>query len=453
VKRVLAPGGIAAFTLSGAENYMGEEILSRNGTIYHTFLNVFPHVLVWPGETFLFFGTEAADRLTHEPERLAGRYQERNIRFPRICPDCSPDERGEETACPDCGAALVEADWFSVHHFDLLLQEDDVLRVNRALRTWPVEEGEAAGERNGGRLALPDFMTGAAAKKILPWEEAVPAADRRENTDANPRATLQNLLLWNRVMGESGWTGAIEIVSGLAGRVWLWLGAVCLFPLGVAAVRGRRGRGAWPFRWSLAAVVGFVGFSELALEMVILLAFQNQFGFLYREMGVLFGMFMLGLGVGGWVALTHLPRRSLTVAALLSGTAAFAMLLPTFLSGLRGLPPSPAFLLYLVLVAAAGVPVGLLFPVAAGLYAGKGGDAGGTAAVLYGSDLLGGIAGALLAGPLLLPVMGVSKLLTVEIVPLLGAGVLILAAGWALSRYRERSESENDGPDGRSDLH
>ncbi|MHC4601620.1 MAG: hypothetical protein ACYS47_21705, partial [Planctomycetota bacterium] len=148
----------------------------------------------------------------------------------------------------------------------------------------------------------------------------------------------------------------------------------------------------------------------------------------------LFGVFMLGLGVGGWVALTRLPRRPLTIGVLLAGTAAFVLLLPPVLSCLRGLPPAPAFLLYLVLAGVAGVPVGLLFPVAAGLHAGGSAGAGRTAAVLYGADLLGGIAGALLAGPLLLPVMGISKLLCFEVAPLLGVGGLVLGAGWALAR-------------------
>jgi len=431
----LAPGGIAAFTLSGAPNAQGEELLRRNATIYHTFLAAFPEVRVWPGDRFLYFGADRPGVLTLDPEALAARFRERAIRFPWVCRRCGPREHPGPGPCPACGEPLAESRWFTEHHFRMLLEWEDVERVNRELRRWPARSSGDGPVGSGGRQPLPDFMRGETAKKPAPWEEPVPAADRALNTDANPAATLDNLFLWNRIMGEGSWSRALHAVSGLGGWIWAILSAGLALPLlAAAARRGKTGPRRWPLRWGLAVSVGVLGFAVISLEMIVLLAFQSQYGYVVGEMGALFGAFMLGLGAGGWFSLRRLPHRSAAAGAVLVGSAAFAAALPFAIRALAGFSPPAALPAYLALAGLSGVPLGLLFPAAAELYAGREGEAGSTAAILYGADLLGGIAGALLVGPLLVPAMGIRGAALLEIVPLLLTGAAILAIGRRLSR-------------------
>ncbi|MEW5736106.1 MAG: hypothetical protein AB1921_14750 [Thermodesulfobacteriota bacterium] len=57
-KKILAPGGVLCFALTGAENYMEEQGLAENRSVYRAAAGVFPHVLVLPGEKNLFLASE-----------------------------------------------------------------------------------------------------------------------------------------------------------------------------------------------------------------------------------------------------------------------------------------------------------------------------------------------------------------------------------------------------------
>lgn len=435
VRRVLRGDGIAAFTLSGAPNYMGDEIRARNGAIYHTFRDVFDKAVVWPGDTFLYVGAGAEVDLTLDPEILAERFEARAVPFGPRCVRCSRAAPASARECPACGGRVASHPWFTEHHYRMRLEEEDVRRVNRSLRRWPLPEDAdvpgAAGEGEGGAKPLPAFLSG--ARDPLPaGDEPVPPAERALNTDANPAACLQNLLLWNRMMGERAWSKAARGAAALGGWWWALLAAVFVLPVAILFfVPGGRGqRGLVPY--GLAVLVGCVGFAVLSFEMVALLSFQSQYGYVYREMGVLFGAFMLGLGLAGALALSRIPARLWTVLACSAGALVLALLLPPVLDSLRPLSPGAALPLYVLITGLCGVPIGMLFPLAAKLFAGYGGGTTGAASALYASDLAGGIAGALLTGPLLLPVLGVSGALQREVAPLVLFALLLLLGCHAL---------------------
>jgi len=62
-----------------------------------------------------------------------------------------------------------------------------------------------------------------------------------------------------------------------------------------ALVAGAR----WRRRWAAPLVVAGIGLSQMTLEMVILLAFQTQYGTLYAAVSLIVAAFMAGLaGVG-----------------------------------------------------------------------------------------------------------------------------------------------------------
>jgi len=170
------------------------------------------------------------------------------------------------------------------------------------------------------------------------------------------------------------------------------------------------------------------GLAASALEVVLLVGFQILYGCVYRQVGLIIAMFMLGLGIGSFTMNRMLVRRSRNdLAKLEFGIAAYAACLPLVLIGLGHVGSTAAAavasqvavpLLALVLA----VLVGLEFPLA-----GKADfrSVSGTAARLYTAYYLGAALGALLVSTLLIPVIGVMA------VCLLAAG-LNVASGLVL---------------------
>jgi spermidine synthase len=406
--RALRRGGVCAFTLSSEANYMGDELRARNGTLYHTFAHVFDRVRVVPGGPLVFLGSREVGRLSLDPAVLAQRFVARGL-----------DEQG-----PD-GEALG---WFTRHHYDLRLPREDVMDLNRTLRSWPCD-AVASGKEGRGTRPLPSFLTGGPSSPP-PWDAEIPDALRVLNSDERPGASLATLLLWNRMMGHGALTGLLHWLSERS--PWLAVIPVLVLLLPVAGLRlaGRRDRAR---KTALGLVVAAVGFVELVFELALLLSFQNYYGYVYREMGILFAVFMGGLALGTAASSrfwADRPRPAL-VAGILLACLAGCLVLPPVLTALGTLQsPGLVFFLFSVLTLLAGLPVGLLFPLAAVSYGGEGKKA---APALYAWDLAGGIAGALLTGALLIPVLGVAD--TLQIVALLavaGAGVALLLGGRSL---------------------
>ncbi len=146
------------------------------------------------------------------------------------------------------------------------------------------------------------------------------------------------------------------------------------------------------------------GFAASALEVVLLLGFQILCGSLYRQLGVIVTMFMLGLAAG---ALFSNRGKSmddrLRLAKLAIAIAAFSAVLPFALHGLQhvgSLIAIKSAVSFLTLVL--GIFVGMEFPLASRIE-----HDSATASRLYAADFIGGFLGALLPGALIIPIFGV----------------------------------------------
>jgi spermidine synthase len=212
------------------------------------------------------------------------------------------------------------------------------------------------------------------------------------NTDERPVCYQQTALLWlGRLVG-----GAQD--ARLPGRrpVYALLGA--LAALTVAARLLARAR---PL-----ALVAAAAFGAMALESAVVLRYQAGTGALFRDLGALLTAFMTGLSAGAWLlARAGSPGGGrLGRAWGLCPLLALALLSTGFAAAARaglglGLVASAAFLL------AAGGAVAALFGYASRMGPDRpgAGEAGGA---LYTADLLGGCLGSLLAGGLLVLVLG-----------------------------------------------
>ncbi len=85
VRAMLAADGIFSFGLPSAENYWNPELARRNGSIYHTLREVFPHVVVLPGEHNFFLSSDVP--LETDPSALVGRLVERDVDARLVMPD------------------------------------------------------------------------------------------------------------------------------------------------------------------------------------------------------------------------------------------------------------------------------------------------------------------------------------------------------------------------------
>lgn len=347
VRDVLSPGGVLSLGLPSAENYWSPELARRNASVFKTMHDVFPYIVVTPGEhDFYLASTEPV------PDRAA-------TLIARM------DDRGIETR------------WVQAPYLEWLFSTDRFAQARARL------EAETA---------------------------------PRLNRDLIPICYFYDMALWLTLFGSG-----LSRVFDTAALIHLWW---LLLPLlaGVLILRGKP-------QVALASAMGLVGFAMMSLEIVLLLAFQALYGYVYYAVGLVITAFMGGLALGA--ALANLIGATNTRRALLgvlAGTALFAALLP-FLFEAR-LPV--AHLGYAVLALVASAMGGLAFALLARLLTGLPGvDTSSIAGLLYGADLVGGCVGAVASGVFLVPVFGISQ--TCWAVAVIGLAGLLLSTSVSAS--------------------
>lgn len=263
------------------------------------------------------------------------------------------------------------------------------------------------------RISAPEFRAHA-------WDRLFPLEVRRAresiaeapplplNTDRRPIAYFYDQAYWVAQYSRSSWA-FFRLLERLDLRDVLAALGLLLAALGIPGLLSARVRcGYVPL-----AIFG-TGWIAMALEVTLLFAFQVYYGYVYAQLGIITGAFMVGLAVGGIAAGRRLERlgergtdRLLT--GLQGGVTVLALALPSLLGVIGGRSEAGAFLLpnlvFPLLTAVVGVLVGAEFPVASRLLQGQG-HAATAAAGVYAADLLGACAGALVAGAALLPVLG-----------------------------------------------
>jgi spermidine synthase len=168
-----------------------------------------------------------------------------------------------------------------------------------------------------------------------------------------------------------------------------------------------------PVLWAVTVT----GFSTIALEIILILTFQAFYGYLYYTIGMIIAAFMIGLALGGWMItafMERIARPLLTLFMVQTGVALYALgslllilglhqgLFPLSLAGAmeKGFP---------LLTLVAGFLGGTHFPLATKLYLGERDEIGRIGGLIYGIDLVGSAAGALVISVILVPVLGIAQ--------------------------------------------
>ena len=294
------------------------------------------------------------------------------------------------------------------------------------------------------------------------------------NRDFSPVAYYFDVALWSVPFGHtsSHWIealagisfkqlliGALLVLAAAASLLWLWR-------------TGRYGKAAARARRSAGLAVAAMGFTELGLEILLLLGFQALYGYVYHELAILVALFMVGMALGAWWALRTpaghdgaFTQRNLWLLAAMQAVLAAAPLLLYGLLVLIGRMGSPtgqwaaSQLLFPLMALGAGSIGGFQFLLASRVYfqdsppaahppgpnstspadaarAVESAEGSRSPGVLYALDLAGACAGAVALSIVLIPVYGFLRTATligaVNLVP----GFMAVASGLRVPSFR-----------------
>ena len=186
------------------------------------------------------------------------------------------------------------------------------------------------------------------------------------------------------------------------------------------------------------------GFTLMALQIFLLLAFQSIYGYVYHQLAILIGLCMAGMALGSWLGIRRIAagqqlnrarHGSHAASARALRARADACLQPVGQCLRTGGTWMAAQCIFPALAALCGVLGGYQFSIAAQIYF-PDGSGRSKLGVLYAIDLLGGCAGALLLSAYLIPVFGFWKTAWLGAAINLAAVVLAARAGAETKRVR-----------------
>ncbi|MFO8015261.1 MAG: fused MFS/spermidine synthase [Phycisphaerae bacterium] len=373
----MADDGILVFTLATPVGYWSEAPAAYAGSILEPLAAVFPDTLLTFSSPMVCFAARRKGVLTDAPEVLARRYETRGVASPYFDPLWF------------LGAAEM-------------LDAEKRRQVRRAL----------AAHR-------PAFV----------------------NTDARPVAAFYHVRYWlaqseaAHAGPEAPATHRADVLGAFLHLRLEWVLAAVAAGTVLAAGVGLFGKARGLRRAAVLWSVGTTGFAAMALEIVLLYTFQTLYGYVYSMVGLVIGVFMFGLVAGSLAMNRRLGRLRAagrtgpglaTVAALDLAVAVFAMGLLVGVGLLRRWSADvPVQVVTFALVGVSGVLGGLVFPLAAAVsLREKGSRTGRAAGAIDAADHVGGCAGALVTGTVLVPVLGLAgACLTVAAMKALSAGL------------------------------
>jgi spermidine synthase len=291
-------------------------------------------------------------------------------------------------------------------------------------------------ERRYRALAPPPASLAALFTSLYPGEKTrfLTAALREKdgwalNRDRQPIAYF----LGSRLLGWSSGSplaGMFDLLQKFTLSTVLMLMALLLLPVVLGTVfRRKKGMPAAPV--ILAAASG--GFAGLSFEIVAIFIFQNAWGFVYRAVGMLIAVFMLGLGAGAAWARRRLEKKRPAPARAgrwLAGVQALIAALTLACLPLLGLNFRigwPGQILLAAWLGGMGVLAGTILPL--GMRALDRLPAAMGAGLLNAGDYLGGAVGSLFMAAFFLPLLGTgNSLLVIAALSLVSAALLLRAA-------------------------
>lgn len=373
VSRKLTPTGLLSFQLRSSENYISAELGQFLRSIHQSLRAVFPEITAIPGETVHFFAAQRPGTLVSGAGELLARLRARNLR----------------------------TSYVSEYFIPFRMAPDRLLDLDTQIRSGP-EGGPEGGP--GGAAATP------------------------VNRDFAPVAYYFDVALWSSQFNQ-GYRRLFRTMAGVN------FGAmVATFGVGLAALVVA-GRILTKRRYRRHLAAGFctaaTGFTTIGLEMLLLLAFQAVYGYVYQQLAMVIAAFMAGMALGSWLAMRRAARGGMRVLGITQVLAAAAPLVLLGLFEAMGRANSTSSLAasqmaFPALALVSGMLGGYEFPVASRIFFGATVRGAGT---LYALDLAGSCLGAVLFSAWLVPVFGFLKTALLSAMVSLAAAAMAMTAG------------------------
>ena len=164
------------------------------------------------------------------------------------------------------------------------------------------------------------------------------------------------------------------------------------------------------------ASLAITGMSQICFQVIIILAFQFIYGYMYYQIGFILTSFMIGLTLGSFF-ITRIIERIEDERPLYIKTQVWLCIYPIILAitlmavaKINQVKPGIGNMLqiaFVILPVMAGFIGGFQFPLANKIWLKDSKDIGKTTGRLYGIDLLGSCVGGLAAGAIFIPLLGI----------------------------------------------
>jgi len=166
------------------------------------------------------------------------------------------------------------------------------------------------------------------------------------------------------------------------------------------------------FKTPVALSIATTGMSEISFQIIVILAFQFLYGYVYCKIGMILTSFMIGLVLGSFFITRYLrhakDKKPLYLKTQLA-ICLYPLILPLVFTYIAARPEVAKSMeaSFAMLPIIAGFIGGVQFPLANKICLEESKDVGKTTGFLYGLDLFGASIGGILVGLLLVPIIGI----------------------------------------------
>ena len=358
--KILKEGGIISFGVTSSENYINEELQNFLSSLYFSLQEVFPDIKVIPGDTAYFLASNKNGALSYDYKYLMKQARERNL----------------------------DIKYVREYYLFSRLSPQRLLYIDNAVK-----------RRNGAKI----------------------------NYDFRPVSYYYNTIFWSSYFRDSLFSKILKAATGP--RVWkvaFFIYALIIF-FAVTMIRCKN-----HLNKAVLTAVMATGFSEITFQVLILLSFQIIYGYLFYKLGFILTSFMIGLALGSYLIIKMMPKLKRPRQAFIwtqVSICIYPLILPLLFYWLvtaknEAVLWAGSNILFALLPVAAGFIGGFQFPLANKICLQDNKDVGRIAGLSYGLDLLGSCLGALLAGVILVPVLGITQ--TCFLVAGLNCAILVI---------------------------
>ena len=228
------------------------------------------------------------------------------------------------------------------------------------------------------------------------------------NRDFKPVSYYYATVFWSTHFDSPGFRKFLRAVT--PDKIWGITALLCFGILFLTFISRRKRSN----RTVLLAVMT-TGFAEINFQIAVILSFQVIYGYVFYKLGIIITSFMVGLAMGGWIALRtmkHIKDDMKVFRWIQVSICIYPMILPVLFVWLSGAQSKNtawlgANIVFPVVPVIAGIIGGMQFPLANRIYLGASREVGRVAGLCYGLDLAGACLGALLTAAFLVPVLGI----------------------------------------------